>query len=77
MKHYQFYDEMPSETRAFYDRLRRKGGYFKYGNNLFSNNELLQMLKDILEKHPEYYLDQFVYALYKKIAHHCISKLDL
>ena len=57
---------MPSETRAFYDRLRKKGGFFKYGNNIFSDDNLLQILKDILDKHPEYYLDQFVEALYRK-----------
>ena len=66
MKHYHFYDEMPYETRAFYDSLRKKGRYFKYGNNMFENTELLNILKVILNNHPEYYLDQFVHDLYKQ-----------
>ena len=65
-KHYQFYEEFPSETRAFYDWLRRKVGYFKYGDSIFSDNHLLQMLKDIIDKHPKYYFDQFVHASYWK-----------
>ena len=65
-KHYQFYDELPSETRAFYNSLKRRGGYFRCGLNMFTDNHLLQMLKDTLLKHPEHYLDQFAHALYLK-----------
>ena len=64
--HFQFYEEMPSETREFYDELRKKAGYFRYSDTIYDNPDLLQMLQDILNEHPEYYLDQFVHAFYRK-----------
>ena len=71
-----FYDELPSETRDFYDSLMRKGGFFRYNAKIFDDNHLLACLRGILFDHPEYYLDQFVHALYKK-THVLISPMTV
>ena len=65
-KHRKFYGEMPFETRKFYAKLRKKGGNFNVRGNIFSvKPSLLIRLQEILTIHPEFYLDQFVEALYE------------
>ena len=65
-KHRKFYGEMPFETRRFYAKLKRKAGYFHVRANIFTQRpDLLIILQQILTAHPEFYLDQFVEALYE------------
>ena len=62
-KHHQDYGEFPYETKAALSKLSMKGGGRVYSKMKQKHRD---MLKEICEDHPGYYLDEFANELFRR-----------
>ena len=62
--HYLKYGEYPYETKSTLARLKRLGK-----NSNIMNNEHKNILKSIVDEHPEFYLDEFVKEMLQRTGY--------
>ena len=61
-KHYRKFGEVPCLTRRWSLKFLRRGG--RYARSRAMTPDHLEILRGIVDRHPEYYLDEFVDALH-------------
>ena len=64
--HYKTHHELPYETAKFYESLKKRKSYKQTVVEFTKkwNKETVGVLRDLLNKHPDYYLDEFVEELF-------------